>query len=825
MKAFILTISFLWAIQAQAQNFLPDVGTFSCQHRKHQMGNAQKSLAGQGRSDTIDVAHYNITLDISDLASREIHGNCELKVVSKINSLTKIDLDLKALTVDSVTVNGTIRTFTQVGELLSITTPALAVGDTALVKVYYGGQPVTDPSGFGGFYMTNDYAYNIGVGFADDPHNYGRVWFPCIDNFVSRSTYEMHITTAPNHKAFCSGLLLDSTSTGGKMLWHWRLDETIPTYLASVAVAGYTSIEYTYNGIERDFPVVLAVRPVDSARISLVFANLPDAIEAFEANFGPQPFSRVGFAMVPFNAGAMEHATNIAFPAGSQPNIGSELLMAHELGHHWFGDYVTCETAEDMWLNEGWASYCEKIYLEHVYGKEAYTKEVRSNHSDVMRLTHVRDGGYYPISGIGHSLTYSSHVYDKGADVAHTLRGYMGDSLFFDCVGSYLSAFSFSHASSVDFRDYLSNCSGINLTSFFNDWVFGTGFTHFSIDTVEVLSTTVSEHNVTITIRQTLKEATNFYEDVPLDVTYFGEFGEQAHRRVIMGDECGSYTTNLPFVPVYVALDMDEKISDAITDKHMVINTTGTYDFEEARVTVDVTQLLFDSAFVRIENHWVKPLVWNTLPANLHPSPDRYYTIDGVWPMGFEASATIQYNGSNSTSLGYFDNALFANGEDSLVVLYRPYGKADWVVYADAQVASGNLNDKRGSVTLNNLKPGDYVLARYEEAMPAEPALPVDVPCRELGVAIKEVSPTQHFAIYPNPTTDTFTIALNSGVNQPVKVDVLDMTGKTFITKKIASSSYNPVEISTRNWPNGTYLVKVTMANHQVHTQKLIKSE
>lgn len=826
MRLFTLIALLLVAAMVQAQSFLPDVSTFSCQHRHQATNGGYKIMAGQGRSDTIDVTHYTISLDISDLSSGEIHGNCELKVVSLLNNLTTINLDLKALTVDSVKVNGATRTFTHAGELLSISTPALNANDTATVLVYYGGTPVTDPSGFGGFYMNNTYAYNIGVAFADDPHNYGRVWFPCVDNFVDRATYETYITTAATDKAFCGGLLMDSVSAGGKMVWHWLLNESIPTYLASVAVSNYTSISYTYNGIAGDFPVILAVRPTDSARISLVFANLSDAIGAFEQAWGAQPFSRVGYAMVPFNGGAMEHATNIAFPAGTQANIGGELLMAHELAHHWFGDWVTCSTAEDMWLNEGWASYCEKIYLESVYGKADYTKEVRSNHESVLRLTHVRDGGYYPVSGVGHDLTYSSTVYDKGADVAHTLRGYMGDAQFFTCITSYLAAKGFSSVSSADFRDFLSQCSGINLTSFFDNWVFAEGFPHFAIDTVHTVPGSVSGYNVSVEIRQLLKAAPTLYEDVPLTISYYGAAGEKVEQTVLMGGSCGTYSRTLPFEPVYVALDMDEKISDATTDMYRVVNATGSYDFEEAKMTIDVTQIT-DSALIRVEHHWVGPVVWNTLPINLHVSPDRYFTVDGVWPSGFSAFATFDYNGTTSTGSGYLDNSLITNREDSLVVLYRPYGRADWSIYTDVQFNYlNNQNDRRGRVTLNDLKQGDYVLAIYDGSRLAQPNNPDFSQCRELGTALIELPrQEQYFTVYPNPTADSFTIALKPSNKVPDTFSVFDSRGKIVYSSAFPEFGPGIEKIDMVKWPAGIYFVRVYTIDGSYQTQTLIKSE
>ncbi len=826
MRLYTISLLLLGALMLNGQNFLPDVSTFSCQHRHQATNGSFKSMAGQGRSDTIDVTQYTISLDISDLSSGEIHGNCELKVVSLLNNLTTINLDLKALTVDSVKVNGATRTFTHVGELVAISVPSMNINDTANVKVYYGGAPVTDPSGFGGFYMTSTYAYNIGVAFADDPHNYGRVWFPCVDNFVDRASYETYITTAPGDKAFCGGLLIDSLSAGGKMVWHWLLEEPIPTYLASVAVSNYTSISYIYNGIEANFPVILAVRPTDSARISLVFSNLPDAIGAFEQAWGAQPFSRVGYAMVPFNGGAMEHAGNIAFPASTQPNIASELLMAHELAHHWFGDWVTCSTAEDMWLNEGWASYCEKIYLESVYGKEAYTKEVRSNHEDVLRLTSVRDGGYYPVSGVGHDLTYSSTVYDKGADVAHTLRGYFSDdNLFFTCITSYLASKGFSSVTSQNFRDYLSQCSGTDFTSFFDNWVFAEGFPHFSIDTVLITPAGAVGFGVSVEIRQLLKEAPTLYDDVPLTISYFGDNGERFDQRVIMGGSCGTYSNTIPFAPVYVALDIDEKISDAITDKYMVVNATGSYDFEEAKMTIEVTQVT-DSALIRVEHHWVGPVLWNTLPNNLHVSPDRYFTVDGVWPADFGAFATFDYNGTTSTSSGYLDNGLITNREDSLVLLYRPYGKADWAIYADVQFNYlNNQNDKRGRVTINSLKQGDYVLAIYDGTRLAQPNNPDFSQCRELGTAINEIESTPYFSIYPNPTTDSFTLELKPTNETMLSIHIVDVAGKTIYQDAVPEFGPNTIQINTTNWPAGSYYVNVYSYDGKYQTQTLIKSE
>src|SRR4051812_511852 len=105
--------------------------------------------------------------------------------------------------------------------------------------------------------------------------------------------------------------------------------------------------------------------------------------------------------------------------------------MAHELSHHWWGNLLTCETPEDMWINEGWASFSADLFFEWQYGKPTYLQRVKSRHEDIVHYLHHTEGGFRAISGLPHNLTYGSHVYEKGADMIHNLRGYLGDADFF----------------------------------------------------------------------------------------------------------------------------------------------------------------------------------------------------------------------------------------------------------------------------------------------------------------------------------------------------------------------------------------------------------
>jgi aminopeptidase N len=217
------------------------------------------------RSDTFDVLEYRIHLTVKDFQLSQLVGYTEVDFKPKMDGLNYLNLDLERLVVDSVLYRGNPLPFTHVGPLLTLQFPdVLTTQDTHSVVVYYKGVPMTSASGFGGFYFENGYAYNLGIGIRDKPHNYGRAWFPCFDNFVERSTYEYHITHASNHMAYCVGTYLGTEDLGnGLMRTSYRMEQPIPTYLSSVAVSDYSHIEFNHPGENGIIPVRLIARPAD----------------------------------------------------------------------------------------------------------------------------------------------------------------------------------------------------------------------------------------------------------------------------------------------------------------------------------------------------------------------------------------------------------------------------------------------------------------------------------------------------------------------------------------------------------------------------------
>lgn len=763
------------------------------------------------RSDTVDVINYTIALDITDFTNQTISGYTTVKFRPLISGVQSLSLDLLAMNIDSVERNSVNLAYNYNDTLLQIDLgTTLNTGDTASVTVYYNGSPQMDPSGWGGFYWSGAYAFNLGVGFQSIPHNFGRVWHPCFDNFVERATYDMIITTDGNKRAYCNGFLVGESISGSQITRTWKMETAIPTYLAAVNVAPYTHVEQLYvSPLTTDtIPMWLTALPQDTSNMKASFVNLDLAMEAFEFGYGSYVWNKVGFSLVPFSSGAMEHATNIAYPLATiTGGLQYETLMAHELSHHWWGDLVTCETAEHMWINEGMASYSEKLFLEYVYGATAYFNEVRANHKSVIWKAHISDTGYFALSSVPQNVTYGATSYDKGADVVHTMRSYMGDSLFFAGMQTIIQDNQHQNITSEEFRDQLNAIPGVDVTDFFEGWVLNPGFPEFSIDSLQVVPSG-TEYAVTVFVKQKLKAAPDFFNNVPINVFFRDENWNRVSRKITVSGEMYSATVTIPFVPVQWDLNEDEKISDAVTGDNLVIKSTGLKLLNHSNFQFNVFGVN-DSAFVRVEQHWVPADDFSSADFFHVISPDRYWRISGVDFENIYTTAKLTYNGTNSGA-GYLDNQLMVNHgsvlfhEDSLVILYRPNPGINWSVYPYfTRQTQASKTDKIGTITIDSVKLGDYAFG-----------------LRVGTVGINELPhKKEKFRIFPNPAQDRVEIHLNELNGELVTVQVLDVESRLLIEKQMTSKK-DVLDVS--GLEAGTYLIRILANGEPLPARKLI---
>lgn len=775
------------------------------------------------RSDSIDIKNIKLDLSFANFSAKTLYGKTTLSIESKLQNVVGIDLDLLKLTVDSVLFNNQQISFSYNDSVIGIRFPqSLNIHQNATIQVCYHGTPYQNPADFGGFYWNATYAFNIGVSFLANPPNYGKVWFPCFDNFVERSKFQFSITTDSTQAAFCNGILDSSSTNGNTKLWHWSLHEEIPSYLAGIAVSDYQTLSDTVIGANGVIPIRLIARASDTTRLKNSFVHLKDAFHIFEKKFGPYRFEKIGYVVVPFNAGAMEHATNIAYMQALVNGYTQyESTMAHELSHHWFGDLATCETAGDMWLNEGWARYCEAIFLENLYNKERANQDLRKSHEGVLRLAHIEDNDYWSVANIPHQYTYARQsIYEHGSLATHTLRTYMGDSLFFHCVTAYLNTYSFTNVNSNTLKTFLSQCSGIDLSDFFNDWVFSSGYADFSIADKRIKELGAGNFEVAVNIVQQLNNAPHLYKNVPIEISFFDEFGQREVRAVKVSNACSPFSFYLGFAPVFIALDYDEKLEDAITDEVRYVKSSGTYDFGTAKIILNPKSGT-DSSLTRIEHHWVSPVPTGAVPAGYKLSDYRYWTVDGIWKDDFATDAKVNYNGSASLANGYLDNTFLNVSEDSLVVLYRENRNNIWSLADSFSLTTlSSKTDKIGSITIYNLQRGDYTLAIKDPSITSE-IIPTAL-CYPLSIE-DDIAETPGFEVYPNPlNADELNVEM-SKTDYFSQCSIYDFLGMKVVERDIKPNQQRFM-VPLQGLPKGVYIINLKNRKGITTSQKIIKT-
>ena len=757
------------------------------------------------RSDTFDIIKYTINLDITDFANQKIKGNTIVRYAPKLNGQAKICLDLLKMTIDSITQNSTQLTYTYNDTLLRVNLPiTVNTTDTNNLIVYYHGAPQGDPAGWGGFSFSGNYAYNLGVGFGANPHNYGRVWFPCFDNFVEKSKYEFNITTILAKTSFCNGALISDITNGGVHTRKWILDKEIPTYLASVAVADYTQVNWNIAAANGNLPVVLAARPTDTTAIKNGFVHLPNAVLGFENYYGPYVWNRVGYCLVPFNSGAMEHATNIAYPQAATSITYESQLMAHELSHHWWGDLMTCETQEDMWLNEGMASYSERLFLEWTYNYGKYIAEVKSIHDDIVKYIHLRENGFRAISGVPHQYTYGDHVYKKGSDVAHTLRSYMGDAAFFAGLKYVMQQKAYKNMNSLEFRDLLETSSGLNLHDFFDNWVMNAGWPHFSIDSITTTGS-VAPYTSVVHVKQKLFGAPNLYSNVPLEVSFMNTAWNKEIKTITMSGASQSFTVQTNVLPVYAGMNVDSKISDAISSEYKTIKTNTNINYALGRALVMVSNKGADSSFVRVEHNIAAPDPIQNNGYNFRLNSQHYWKVDGILSNGFVAKLRFNFDGGKVKSgNSYFDTSLIIVNSDSLILLYRKNAGHDWKEVS--HYTKMTFGAKVGNFTVDTLKFGEYVFANGHSNI--------------LTSVKNKQSQLVELNLYPNPSSTILNVAIvNYKLTANSSIDIYDMQGK--VVKHL--STINPENtISIEDLAPGQYILNLVDKSKKVAAKTFV---
>ncbi|MFK7809470.1 MAG: M1 family aminopeptidase [Saprospiraceae bacterium] len=813
-KYLMILLTFMLPTVSQAQEEEPIESRF-CHHARfdvnHQHQDQEAFFAGiraaNSRSDSFDIVHTNINLEVINFSGQRIDGYTEIDFSPREPDLTAIPLDLEALEIDSVLFNGQLTTYNYDDLVINVDfLEDVAITDTVSVRIYYGGTPTIDPSGFGGFRFENGYAYNLGIGLASNPYNNGRSWFPCFDNFVERSTYEIHLTTANGRKGYAIGTFLGEMPMGGDTIRRsYEMIQPLPTYLVGAAVSTYTEYTSTHQGIAEELPILLVAKDEDIDDMVESFEDLGAAVDALESWFGPYAWETVGY--VTTTAGAMEHPTLIAYPEFR--SVGGNVraqrdLMSHELAHCWWGNMTTLSTPSDMWFKEGNAEYGSYLFAEYLEGHDEFIRTVKSNFLSIITSAHIEDGGYHPLSGIPFEQTYSTHTYDKGAAMIHNLRTYLGDDLFRSSMTDVLNHFQYQSVNAAQFRDRLTETSGIDLTSFFDDWIYTPGFAGFEINEMDITPNTLSP----VVIEQKLRAKTQLHTNVPLEITFLAADGSKHTEQIMVSNQLTEVQVNVPFEPVSAWLNENHKLNIANFASDHTYTEPDNNQFDYTNLNINVVELEGGDAYLRVEHAWIAPDEPMNAPDGARISNSHYWKIDGNIPPVFDAQANFRYNGSQDPKL---DADLTEFTEDSLVLVYRASPTDEWALFEPVVYNNSSPTDKMGTIQARELRLGEYAFANGEFPM---------------MVDTDEPEVLSDFSIFPNPGKGLFHLSGQLTAQTQLTCKVYDSKGQLMKSTELGSfiGQWNS-KIDLTGFARGSYMIQVedtagaTMATEQVVIQ------
>ncbi|MFJ8191061.1 M1 family metallopeptidase [Streptomyces sp. NPDC096094] len=415
-----------------------------------------------------DIGHYDLTLAY-DPDAEHLSGTATI-TARATRDMSAFNLDLKGLDVEEVTVEGKDARFNRAGQELTVR-PAddLNDGETFRVTVRYSGDPVTvtDPDGSEeGWLPTEDGAVGLGQPTGS------MAWFPGSHHPSDKATYDLAVTVPEGLGAVSNGELTGERTRDGRTTFTWHTAEPMASHVVTVTVGDWeTDRSTTDDGL----PVYTAVDPEQADASRKVLGRIPEILEWAEENFGPYPFSSTG-AIVdrPEDAGYALETQNRPYFPGAPDTV----LLVHELAHQWYGNSVSPKTWQDMWLNEGFATYAEWLWEEDEGGDTAQET-----------FDALYDGSYYPDEDANDSIwafppadppdaedISASPVYQRGAMVLHKIRRTVGDDAFWDLLRGWAGAHRHGNADTDDFTAYVEKSApDEDFTQIWEDWLYGDG--------------------------------------------------------------------------------------------------------------------------------------------------------------------------------------------------------------------------------------------------------------------------------------------------------------------------------------------------------------
>lgn len=544
-----------------------DIDDIACKEAARSFDTNRTGLTNVIAND-YDLNYYRFRLNI-DPAVYNIDAKVDIHFTSLIENFSTLHFDFATvLNVDSIVYgNQLLSSFEKIGDFeLKVTLPqSLAINTIDSISIFYHGAPPS--GGFGSFIKTTHNEEAI-IWTLSEPFG-ARDWWPCKNGLEDKiDSIDMYISCPSKYKAASNGILVNEWMSDSTTLFHWKHRYSIAPYLIAFAVTNYeryTDQVILSNGVS--MPMINYVYPENLNDAKTGTANLVQVLQFYDSLFVGYPFQKEKYGHAQFGwGGGMEHQT-MSFVVSY-----GWLLLSHELAHQWFGDMVTCGSWQDIWLNEGFATYLEGLSRERFPDKADFDFKTWKA-GKVSHITSQPGGSVIVSDTTSVGRIFNGRLsYSKGSYLLHMLRWKLGDEKFFKGIRNYLGELKFKYARTTDLMDHLELVSDMDLKEFFNDWFYGEGYPSYH------LSYQLNDDNsIALRLNQTTSHPSVTFFEMPVPVY----FSNGIKDTIVVLDHLydgQEYSLNLGFKPDSIAVDPDQwLISANNTVEEGMINKTNDY--------------------------------------------------------------------------------------------------------------------------------------------------------------------------------------------------------------------------------------------------------
>jgi aminopeptidase N len=464
-----------------------------------------------------DVLHYYINLDLP-MDSRYLDGAVIISAKSTEDNLTMIDLHLSGLSVDSIKVDNMTATYNHNGETLYVNLPQVYnQGDSFDIMVGYSGTG-SGSMGYLWYNSTHPISYTLGCPFCT------RQWLPCYDRMWDKADYgvEFSITVPDPFYVCANGEFLSADTSGNDITYHWVHNYPIAPYLIHFAASIFTTYsDWFYASGSDSVEIKYHFWPQDTLYAPTAFQYTTDMIYFYDSLYGDYPFERYGMVILhPFYYAGMEHQTmSSIYRTGFVTN--DYYLMAHEMSHSWWGDMITCFGWENVWLNEGFATYSDCLYREHHVSHQLFINTMISRRNDYFSAEASHPRPLYDTTLT--DLFCWGHDYCKASWVLHMIRYLCADdNTWLTFMSTYRDSFEYGNASTDDANMILNQVLGGNYDWFFDEWVYDLYYPIYDITWVRVYEAPNWRLILDITQSQPMGPSV-FHMPLPIAVEFSGD--------------------------------------------------------------------------------------------------------------------------------------------------------------------------------------------------------------------------------------------------------------------------------------------------------------